>query len=503
MKVLIPSNLDLEELFLAQKLEIPEWFKLDYGKYFLSLITLVPLNNKRIRESMDNGWVPLSSTLMQKVHRQYDKYWHLFKKLGIIEINKHYSPQENRCMSYRFSKYYEEYLIVTSDYSSAFQKKISKLESKRQRDVAPEYKHLTKWLGASCKLEIDADQAYRFLERRFKVQLLNPEIRDTKKNKKGYKVKKHPHEQYMHGKISVDALKSEGVRFEIDQIAGRLHTTLTNMKSDLRNLITYEGKKLASIDIANSQPYFATVLLEKYSYKKSRRKTNPKREYTKSNRNRRIEEINREIANKISKDTLMLVFGGEVSDSQVFSLYKLLVGDHESEKRDLYDYMLDKSHEQQSENLSDFFNNRKEVKVGMFEVFFSKNSYNTKTKRLFANNFPEIDKLFRFLKKDDYTLLACLLQSIESFYMLKVITKRLSVSYPNMPIFTIHDSVIVPEEYKDVVASFISNQLELLIGVKPILKVDLWTPDNINWDEYPELTKEEEAKIDGSFIHSF
>ena len=52
---------------------------------------------------------------------------------------------------------------------------------------------------------------------------------------------------------------------KIDTTAGRLHSTLTQLKSDLRQFITYDGHPLVSIDIVNSQPYLSTVLL---SYEK-------------------------------------------------------------------------------------------------------------------------------------------------------------------------------------------------------------------------------------------
>jgi hypothetical protein len=45
----------------------------------------------------------------------------------------------------------------------------------------------------------------------------------------------------------------------IDKTAGRLHSVLTQLKSDLRQFITYDGQPLLAIDIVNSQPYLASV----------------------------------------------------------------------------------------------------------------------------------------------------------------------------------------------------------------------------------------------------
>jgi len=54
--------------------------------------------------------------------------------------------------------------------------------------------------------------------------------------------------------------------FSVDSTAGRLHTNLTNLKSDLRNYLTYDGKTLVAVDIRNSQPYLSLALFRKDSY---------------------------------------------------------------------------------------------------------------------------------------------------------------------------------------------------------------------------------------------
>jgi hypothetical protein len=48
----------------------------------------------------------------------------------------------------------------------------------------------------------------------------------------------------------------------VDPNVHRFHSNLTCMKSIYRNLLTYDGQKLVSIDIKNSQPYLSTKLLD-------------------------------------------------------------------------------------------------------------------------------------------------------------------------------------------------------------------------------------------------
>lgn len=46
--------------------------------------------------------------------------------------------------------------------------------------------------------------------------------------------------------------KSQTPLFSVDTTAGRLHTNLTQLKSELRKCVSYDGKMLCSIDISNS-----------------------------------------------------------------------------------------------------------------------------------------------------------------------------------------------------------------------------------------------------------
>ena len=41
----------------------------------------------------------------------------------------------------------------------------------------------------------------------------------------------------------------------------RLHSAISNFRSELSHCISYGGRKLRSLDIKNSQPYLSTILL--------------------------------------------------------------------------------------------------------------------------------------------------------------------------------------------------------------------------------------------------
>jgi hypothetical protein len=116
----------------------------------------------------------------------------------------------------------------------------------------------------------------------------------------------------------------------------------------------------------------------------------------------------------------------------------------------------------------------------MFEVLFTSNKYHSKAKSIFKDLFPTVNGVFEEIKKTNKEDLPILLQQIESFIFLKILTKKLAKKYPNMPLFTIHDSIVTTTKYCETVKNFMHEELTKLIGIPPILKVDYWDQNNLN-----------------------
>ena len=62
---------------------------------------------------------------------------------------------------------------------------------------------------------------------------------------------------------------------------------------------------------------------------------------------------------------------------------------------------------------------------------------------MFNQLFPHVNSIFRMLKKEYHSSLAIMLQRIESCIVLEVICKMISKDFPDLPIFTIHDSIVI------------------------------------------------------------
>ncbi|MBK9333951.1 MAG: hypothetical protein IPM96_16470 [Ignavibacteria bacterium] len=68
-------------------------------------------------------------------------------------------------------------------------------------------------------------------------------------------------------KISIDYINDKSFFFVVDNIAGRVHTNISNLSRELRPFLNFEGKPLINIDISNSQPFLFNTLIQNYFVK--------------------------------------------------------------------------------------------------------------------------------------------------------------------------------------------------------------------------------------------
>lgn len=68
---------------------------------------------------------------------------------------------------------------------------------------------------------------------------------------------------------AIDRIQRKDFHFLLDDKGGRFHSNLTNLKSELRNYLSWKGHKLVSLDIKNSQPLLSLMFLDPKWYQKS------------------------------------------------------------------------------------------------------------------------------------------------------------------------------------------------------------------------------------------
>lgn len=122
---------------------------------------------------------------------------------------------------------------------------------------------------------------------------------------------------------------------------------------------------------------------------------------------------------------------------------------------------------------------RQQLKDLMFSVFFSDNDasegFIKRACDIFSQTFPHIYSVFRQLKARSNSDLAILLQGIEAELFLNRIARRISRERPDLPIFTLHDSIVTIDGHQAYVQEVMRDELYRATGVEPHFKQEKWT----------------------------
>lgn len=488
MRLYIPENLDVDQLMYDNPPNFKKYkCKRDKLLYIIHLINALPLYNKDL---MFDGFVPLNSKLLQDKISNYKEYIdYLLFDLKIIETDGQYIPGF-KSIGYRLVEKYNTPITSTEIVDFTFHRKL-KVERNNRASSVKYLDYLTKWFND--KLQIDIDYVNEFLKEEYKLKVNNDALKDYDRSRKKFK---EPISQLNHAKISAEKINREEYYLLHDDNVYRFHSNLTNMRSVIRNAVTYDGQKLISIDIKNSQPYLSTILLSRSFWIEKNFEPNhnnslsisfnePKtaNTYAFNNINDNIYKVDGKIDDRLnishikthnSDSYIMLGDINKTLMNNEFSQYINLVV-----SGGLYEFL----EQQFAFHLGETFATRKEVKTAVFQVLFTDNRFlgqeDAKPKKLFKQMFPYVYEVFRQIKSKDKTLLPRLLQSIESYLIIDVIAKRISIEYPNAPIYTIHDSISTTEEYVDVVEAIMTEELSKAIGHAPKLAREEWCKGNM------------------------
>lgn len=187
---------------------------------------------------------------------------------------------------------------------------------------------------------------------------------------------------------SINAFKDKEYRFKVDDFGNRIHTNLTNLKSDLRGFLTVDRMPLGQVDIKNSQPLFFYLHI---------------------------------------RDLDLIPFSEK-------ELYKQLVEDGE-----FYEFFMQK--------LGIPLEQRGDVKHKIlaalfFDLFREEES---KYVKVFREEFPSIVEYIERIRKEDHKHLARILQRAESGFVIEKVVTRYIEKYGEYSEFisTIHDSIVV------------------------------------------------------------
>lgn len=447
----ISSSIDLE----AYLKEYPPNFKYKID-HFYYIIEYLALGMEKDDVDKNEGVVNVNATKLQSRIHDYKRYLdHLLEHKFILTDGKYIKGEKSKgyiIRGYRSKDSTEIKSIPINDFVvKKNRRKVIKDHEFALKTTEKKYGYLTKWFNK--ELKVDYKNAGNKI-----IELYPPYSRPIGGKKWG--------EASRYTKILIASqalykLHKQHFYYQVDENVYRFHSNLTNLKKELRNYITYNGKKLVNVDIKNSQPLFSLILFKPEFY-------NPTSLHN-IHQYSHIFNLNSSTTTQIF--SLMLEECLQSIDILSIKEYSDMVNSGE-----FYECISYKMYPGSTFN-------KKDIKVMVLTVFFSDNRFiaqnEAKDKRAFKKHFPEVYKVLSLIKKKDKRILARILQSIESNIIINKVTKRISNEQPELPIFTIHDSVATIQGYEDYVANVIKEEVKNLTDLDVKLGYEYWNPEDI------------------------
>jgi len=243
---------------------------------------------------------------------------------------------------------------------------------------------------------------------------------------------------------AVNSIKSGRPRLSVDKFGRRLHTPITRLNKELRKHLSYDGHKLVEVDIKCSQPYLSIKVIIEQLNKKNKNLIN------------RIKEAE-------SLESKLEVIRGLKGCKGLYEyIYDILVDDIYIKLKDEYEA----NNEYQIGN-----GERDDYKEIVFQIMYSRNGFKSNLKTSFKKIYNYPFSILYNIKKDDHKDLSKKLQKLESSLLLRTICKRVNQHDKNIPMFTIHDSILTTQKHYGIVENIVKEVLLEEIGFEPILHV--------------------------------
>lgn len=431
-------------------------FKTDHFYYIIEYLSM---GMERDDVDKNEGYVNINAQKLQSKIHNYKQYLDHLLKHNFILTDGHYVPGEKSrgylISGYRSSDSTTIKHIPIKDYVSKKKRRQEIEEYKASlKRTERTHKHLTKWFNKS--LRIDFKPAEKLL-----VGLYPPYTGSIGGKKIGEPSR---YTKILIATHALDKLHRQQFYYTVDKSVGRFHSNLTNLKKELRNYVTYDNQPLVNIDIKNSQPLLSQILLRKSFYNR------------KSSLNiHQYPHIFHSITSITpSRFSLMLEEYLKGIDNIGFTSYINMVNSG--------DFYRQLSHELYPDNEFD----KKAIKKTMMKTFFSDNrfisdnkfndNWDASDKRLFKAHFSMVYEVFSLIKRKEKSLLARILQSIESDIIVNKASKRIARERPDLPIYTIHDSMATTLGNEDYVATIITEEVKNLTDLDVQLGYEYWTP---------------------------
>lgn len=429
--------------------------KLNFTKaaYIMNLLFYIPLKKPK---KYQNGWVPICSELL-KVIKHYKIYLKfLIENDFLVESDIEYSTTANRCKQFKLAGTYSKQKLqyhIFSD-NSHFIKKQNELKIKKMRNANNKCEHLTTYLNPE-NLNIDVNAAYNYINKTYQGK--------SNRNRKNSRI------------FAIESIKNKYWSFSREGKDNRLHSILTLLPKDLRNFITYNNESLVSYDIKNSQPFIFSSILNQISNPN----INIMNGFISSFDNSMYSFIMSDLFRNDININNINKFINEIIDGKFYEIYGDILFNEGILSEDINKkcYLINLYNKKEKCKSYKMFNCRREAsKYAIMLTLYSSEKFNSNITKVFETQYPEVFKVLQFIKKDrEKSFFPILMQNIEADCLLDYCTAKIAKKYPNMPLLTIHDSIITTVRYQLILEEEFKKYLKLYFGLNPKLEVEYWS----------------------------
>ncbi len=472
--ILLPTRLlnDLEAFFnehgSARKL------KIDNALYIVGLITELESNYRNQSEEEFDNYIPLDSQLLKQVISKYNIYLELLVEQDFLD-KKNYSTDRRRSNAFKITDKYlddvewQSYELTNPILLKKFDEKgLSEYHKVKWEQVEQHRPHLIKFFND--KLKIKDDRAYQVTlvksgdnERSFRTSLqIITEFR-----KKIWK-----------------ASTSNG--------DNRLHTNLTRCPKAIRQFISYDGEPIVGCDIKSSQPFFLAVLIT--AIIKKDKSLLEKIKATKILSNTVIEELFsldldveelRRYTNEILNGDIYLDLAEQI---------EFKYNEDSKPYRDVYNSKGKKVKGRFTARKVVTYNSERDlVKQVFMEILYSSPDTRIPEATVFRERYPSIHKIVKCLHGNNVKF-SYLLQYVEAYILLDEVAFRFSKEFPDIPIWSIHDSLVTTEQHKETLKDFMVKEIKSITGLKPKVEYEDWKEKPSNNRPHPNRKRLNKAR---------
>ncbi|NQV03130.1 MAG: hypothetical protein HQ542_10815 [Bacteroidia bacterium] len=228
-----PQNLDLLKLLEQHPPDFPH-----HIDKFAYICGQIERRRSRKKKLIKQEFIPLNAQLLKYYVHNYNEYLAYMIKYEVMETDNLYIAGE-KSKGYAFTPQYRTPVKVVPIEEYTLMKKLRIREEKlkkRVQKIKQRYPFV-KWFDEGFTIDIEAADALTM--NLYKEDLdKNP---DEALNKRNYNY------------INSHRIYNRDFGTPIVDKYGRMHTILTRLNKHFRPLLSYRGKKLASVDVANSQ----------------------------------------------------------------------------------------------------------------------------------------------------------------------------------------------------------------------------------------------------------